>query len=116
MMAAPPQIMAEDFQPSAVTNSFWLRWEIANVGSLAPFIMTTGGVTSKIDAPVGSSCDPSVRTPEVECAGSEGDALSLTARDWYGTPAASHAAGLVMPARVSAAAIFACWLARKLGG
>ena len=32
VMAAPPQIMAADFQARAMTNSFWLRKEILNVG------------------------------------------------------------------------------------
>ena len=48
-MAAPPQIMAADFQASVLTNSFWLRKEITNVGLFAPFINTTGGVRLKSD-------------------------------------------------------------------
>src|ERR1019366_8138471 len=37
-----------------------------------------------------------------------------TATVWYGTRAADHASGLVMLARVSAAAIFACWLISRV--
>src|SRR5208282_4447681 len=118
-MAAPPQTMAPDFHPRALTNSFWLRKEITNVGSLHPFINTTGGVRLKPDgwgwsfpfwrgrSSFGRS---SFRRSLPVAKTGAGGAFSSTATFWYGTPAADHASGLVMPARVSAAAIFACWL------
>src|ERR1039458_921532 len=113
-MAAPPQTMAADFQASALTNSFWLRKEITNVGLFAPFINTTGGVRLKSDdagwsSPRGASCRRTSERAEMVVGG----AFSSTATLWYGTPAADHAAGLVMPARVRAAAIFACWPIRS---
>src|ERR1700719_3622524 len=104
-MAAPPQTMAADFQARALTNSFWLRKEITNVGLFSPFINTTGGERLKSD---GLGCASSVADLWAETGA--GGAFSSTAIVWYGTPAADHASGLVMPARVSAAAIFACWL------
>src|SRR5208337_1646776 len=115
-MAAPPQTMAADFQASALTNSFWLRKEITNVGLLAPFINTTGGLRLK---PGGLAWSSPGRTSGKLASGKGGSAFaetvaggsfSSTARLWYETPAADHASGLVMPARVSAAAILACWL------
>src|SRR5271157_2078102 len=105
-MAAPPQTMAADFQASALTNSFWLRKEITNVGSFAPFINTTGGARLKPDDADWSSS----RRCSAGAVTGAGEAFSSTATLWYGTPAADHASGLVMPARVSAAAIFDCWL------
>src|ERR1700682_3910231 len=100
-MAAPPQTMAADFQASALTNSFWLRKEITNVGLFSPFINTTGGVRSKSDGLGWSSSWAETAA---------GGAFSSTAIVWYGTPAADHASVLVMRARVRAAAIFACWV------
>jgi len=114
-MVAPPQTMAVDFQASAVTNSFWLRKEITNVEWLAPFINTTGGVKLKSDDLAWCS---DKRSSGKVASGTQGWAFaepvaggsfSSTATVWYGTPAADHASGLVMPARVSAAAIFSCW-------
>src|ERR1700716_4027535 len=104
-MAAPPQTMAADFQASAPTNSFWLRKEITNVGLFAPFINTTEGVRLKSDD-LGCS---SLRA-ELPAKTGAGGAFSSMAIVSNGTPAADHASGLVMPARFSAAAIFACWL------
>src|SRR5260370_25650715 len=104
-MAAPPQTMAADFQASALTNSFWLRKEITNAGLFSPFINTTGGVRLKSD---GLGCASSWAELWTETVA--GGAFSSTAIAWYGTLAVDHASGLVMPARVSAAAIFACWL------
>src|SRR2546429_4460776 len=104
-MAAPPQTMAADFQASALTNSFWLRKEITNVELFAPFINTTGGVRLKSD---GLGCASS--WAELSTKSGAGGTFSSTAIVSYGTPAADHASGFVMPARVSAAAIFACWL------
>src|SRR5712672_4108568 len=104
-MAAPPQTMAADFQASALTNSFWLRKEITNVGLFSPFINTTGGVRLKSDD-LGCS---SLRA-ELPAETGAGGTFSSTAIVSNGTPAADHASGLVMPARFSAAAIFACWL------
>src|ERR1019366_7787696 len=117
-MAAPPQTMAADFQASALTNSFWLRKEITKVGSFPPFINTTGGVRLKSHGLARSSCRrASGQRGSSEAATGAGGAFSSTATDWYGTPAADHASGLVMPARVSAAAIFDCWLiSRALEG
>src|SRR5260370_42008988 len=99
VMAATPQTMAADFHASALTNSFWLRKEITNVELFAPFINTTGGARLKSDV--------------LELSGSRaktvaGGPFSSTSTESYGTPAADHASGLVTPARVSAAAIFAC--------
>src|ERR1035437_7658216 len=113
-MAAPPQTMTADFQASA-QNSFWLRKEITNVESFAPFINTTDGMRLKSDDADWSSsrrvsCRRTSRRRTSERAEMvAGGAFSSTATLWYGTPAADHASGLVMPARVSAAAIFACW-------
>src|SRR6266478_26930 len=104
-MAAPPQIMAADFQASALTNSCWLRKEITNVELFAPFINTTGGVRLKSD---GLGC--SLSWAELRAETGAGGAFSSTAIVSNGTPAADHASGRVMPARVNAAAIFACWL------
>src|ERR1039458_2279181 len=118
-MAAPPQTMAADFQASALTNSFWLRKEITNVGLFAPFINTTGGVRLNSDGLGWSSCRHAswVRASsrrssswaELWAEIVAGGAFSSTATVWNGTPAAHHASGLVMQARVSAAAIFDCW-------
>src|ERR1019366_7862117 len=114
-MAAPPQTIAADFQASALTNSFWLRKEITNVGSFAPFIKTRGGVRLKSDGLSWFSGRPaSCRRSSAWAEIGAGGAFSSTATEWYGTPAADQADGLVMPARVSAAAIFACWLISRL--
>src|ERR1700686_2355535 len=104
-MAAPPQTMAADFQASALTNSFWLRKEITNVGLFSPFINTTGGVRLKSD---GLGCSSS--WAEWSAKTGAGGAFSSTAIVWDGTPGADHASGLVIPARVRAAAFFSCWL------
>src|ERR1700693_1203062 len=108
-MAAPPQTMAADFQASAMTNSCWLRKEITNVGLFSPFINTTGGVRLKSEGLGCASSGAELWAPWSAKPGA-GGAFSSTATVWYGTPAADHASGLVMPARVSAAAIFACWV------
>src|ERR1700686_2605111 len=108
-MAAPPQTMAADFQASALTNSFWLRKEITNVGLFSPFINTTGGVKSKSDG-LGCTSSWAEVWAELSTKTGAGGAFSSTAIVWYGTPAADHASGLEIPARVSAAAIFACWV------
>src|ERR1035437_6394271 len=119
-MAAPAQIMAADFQASELTNSFWLRKEITNVGWFAPFINTTGGERLKLD---GLARAPFVRTPfgrasfgrtSASAEARAGSSFSSTATVWYETLAADHASGLVMPARVSAAAILACWLISRV--
>src|SRR5208282_6247989 len=105
-MAAPPQIIAADFQVRAMANSFWLRKEITNVGGFAPFINTTGGARSKSEGLGWSVCRASSAGVEM----ASGGVFSSTATFAYGTWAADQASGLVMPARVSAAAILACWL------
>src|ERR1700674_1364046 len=109
-MAAPPQTMAVDFQARALTNSFWLRKEMTNVGLFAPFINTTGGGRLKSDG-LGCSWLRLESRPELRAkTRAGGGALFSAAIVSNGTPAADHASGLVMPARFSAAAIFACWL------
>src|ERR1700681_612507 len=113
VMAAPPQTMAVDFQARALTNSFWLRKEMTNAGLFAPFINTTGGVGLKSDG-LGCTWLRLESRPELRAKTGAGGALSSTAIVSNGTPAADHASGLVMPARFSAAAIFACWLISRV--
>src|SRR4029077_2375885 len=108
-MAAPPQTIAADFQARALTNSFWLRKEITNEGLFAPFINTTGGARLKSDG-LGCASSWAEWRARLSAKTGAGGAFSSTAIVWYGTPAADHASGLVIPARVRAAAIFACWV------
>jgi len=79
-MAAPPQTMAADFHASATANSFWLRKEITNAGSFAPFINTTGGARLKSDD---LDCSSSRAETGVGAAFSRGHAL---VRDSGGGP------------------------------
>src|SRR6202165_1742171 len=101
--------MAGDFQASALTNSFLLRKEITNVGLFSPFINTTGGGRLKSDGLGCASSWAGVWGPLAAETGAGGP-FSSTGIVWYGSPAADHASGLVTPARVRAAAIFACWV------
>src|SRR2546427_5780356 len=84
----PPQIINMHFHPSERAMACWLRQEIRKDLSFEPFMRATGGWCSK----------------PLLCA----DGSSLT---WYARcprPAAAQAAGLLMPALSSAAAIFSC--------
>src|SRR6266705_571711 len=100
--AGPPQIIRLDFHPSEFTTSRWLLHEMKKAGSWLPFISTTGGWRSNpsggLAAGLGSS--RSVMTALAECA--------LALADIPFAPATAHAAGLEIPAFMSAAAIFCC--------
>src|SRR5205823_5774498 len=90
--AGPPQIMAADFQPNDFKTSFWLRQEMKNSALLFPRISMVGGWGSKsCGAMPGAAAAPEAPVPILPS-----------------TPAADQAAGFVIPAFTSAAAIFPC--------
>src|ERR1700757_4290863 len=99
--AGPPQIMRAHFHPRERASSCWLRQEMRKVGFETPFMRTTGGCGSNPLACVGFSPVPAwvgsgeTWTPDADPAES---------------PAADQAAGLEIPALISAAAIFCCWV------
>src|ERR1700685_4514920 len=84
--AGPPQIISAHFQPREFAISRWLRQEIRNVWLFLPFVRTTAGRVSK---------------PSLE------DAIDAFAVGFGPTPLA-QADGFVIPAFISAAAIFSC--------
>ena len=94
-----------DFQASDLANALSLRHEMRRVLSFLPFINTTGGSRSNCCVARASSVG-SVRPASCEDGPASG-AVS-TATDDGERPAASHAAGFVIPAFNSAAATFSC--------
>src|SRR5438445_5016996 len=100
--AGPPQIIRLDFHPSEFTTSRWLLHEMKNAGSWLPFISTTGGWRSNPSGGLAAGlCSiGAVSTALAECA--------LALADVPFAPATAQAAGLEIPAFMSAAAIFCC--------
>src|SRR5579872_7060161 len=102
----PPQIISEHFHPSERARSRWLRQEIKNVELFLPFMRTTGGRESK----------PSMASGACTCTPGRAWPWTLLAAPLGVTPAAAHAAGLVIPAFISAAAIFCCCVISEVFG
>src|SRR3954451_24740338 len=102
--AGPPQIMSVHFHARVRATSCWLRHEIRKVLSFSPFLSTTGGCGS-------NSFEVPPSLDEVE-AGSL--TTSTPDADSQGRPATDQAAGLVIPALTSAAAIFCCCVMSEL--
>src|SRR5437764_5310895 len=103
MRAGPPQMQAADFQPRDVAIARSLRQEMKKAALVSPFMSTTLGCRSN------SCADRAAATEPFELAGVLPETVA-TAGPGYSMPAALHAEGLLMPARMRAAAILPCWV------